>query len=222
MIIRFPKKIRETFFFDHFKVTLLWTFLAIIVCYLFVDIPVAKYFQHLSIPLKASAEFLTNLIDPKYHSFIWPVLYFLFRFLFKKEILGNRCLLILISIAVANAVTEFIKKLLGRARPELLFSHDQYGFTFFSYSDLFSSFPSGHACTIGAICGAFACFYPRLWLPLFFLSLILAFTRVILTVHFLSDVLAGVMIGFLIAQWIYKVMKKENVTFSRRSYGTPF
>ena len=153
---------------------------------------------------------------------VWPILFFLFRFIYKKEILGNRCLLILISIPTANLFTEILKKLLGRVRPELLFSHDQYGFTFISHSNLFSSFPSGHACTIGAICGAFACFYPRLWLPLLLLALVLSFSRVILSAHYCSDVIAGVLIGILTAQQIYKLMKKEHISFSRRFYGTSF
>jgi membrane-associated phospholipid phosphatase len=222
MIVRFPKKIRETFFLDHMTATLLWTLLFVLICYLFIDVPLAQYFEHLSKPLEASANFLTNLIDPKYQLYVWPILYFFFRFLFKRELLGNRCLLILISISMSNLFTEVLKKMLGRARPELLFSQGQYGFTFLTDSNLYSSFPSGHACTIGAICGAFACFYPRLWPPLLLLSLVLAFTRVILTMHFLSDIIGGVVIGLLIAQWIYKVMKKDNVLFSRRFYGTPF
>lgn len=219
MIIRFPKKVRETFFLDHFKATLLWTFLSVLACYLFIDIPLAKFFEHPPRPLTESAQFLSDITHPKYQMFLWPGLFFLFRFIYKKEVLGNRCLLILISISIANILTEVIKKLLGRARPELLFAHDQYGFTLFSSSDILSSFPSGHACTIGALCGAFTCFYPRLWLPLFLISLVLAFARVILAAHFLSDVIAGVIIGILTAQWIYKVMKKEHIPFSRRFYG---
>jgi membrane-associated phospholipid phosphatase len=219
MIVRFPKKIRETFFLDHIKVASIVTFFIALSCYLFVDIPLAKYFEH---SLQISAKVLTQLIDPKYQLFAWPILFFFFRFIYKKEILGNRCLLMLISISMANLFIEILKILFGRARPELLFSHGQYGLIFFNFSNLFASFPSGHACTIGAICGAFTCFYPRLWLPSLLLSLILAFTRVILTLHFLSDIIVGLIVGLLTAQWIYKVMKKEHISFSRRFYGTPF
>lgn len=222
MIIRFPKKGHETFFLDHFKAVLLWTFFFVLASYLFVDIPVAKFFQHTSNPLHESAQFLSDIIDPKYQLFIWSALFFLFRFIYKKEILGNRCLLILTSISIANILTEILKKLLGRARPEMLFSQDLYGFTFFSSSQIFSSFPSGHACTIGAICGAFACLYPRLGLPLLLIGLLVAFIRVVLAVHFLSDIIAGVILGIITAQWIYKVMKKEHIPFSRRSHGTSF
>jgi membrane-associated phospholipid phosphatase len=126
------------------------------------------------------------------------------------------------SIAIANLFTEILKKLLGRARPELFFSEGQYGFSFFSSSNLFSSFPSGHACTIGAICGALACLYPKHWVPFLALSFMLASTRIVLNVHFLSDVIAGVVIGFLIAQVMYKTMKRQHISFSRRLNGTPF
>jgi hypothetical protein len=188
MIIHFPKKTRETFFLDHLSSVILWTFLLVLVSYLFLDISVAQYFQHLHQPLENTSEVLTNLIDPKYQLFVWPILFFLFRFFLKKEIWSNRCLLLMISIALSNFFTEILKKLLGRARPEL--------------------------------CGALACLYPRLTLPFVLLGLTLAFTRVILSQHFLSDIVAGFVIGILIAQWIYRVMQKERLSLRGRFYGT--
>lgn len=216
MMIRFSKKIRETFLFEGWEMVLISTVIVTLICYFFIDIPLAHLCKTSPSVVKKGARFFSNLIDPKYHIFFWPFLYFVFRFLYKKEILANRCLLVLVTIPTSFIMTEILKKILGRARPELLFSHEQYGFTFFTLSNHFSSFPSGHACTIGAICGAFACLYPRLWVPLFLLSFILGFTRVILTAHFLSDVMIGVVIGFLVAQWVYKMMKKEHVRFFGR------
>lgn len=212
MIIRFPKKQSDTFLLDHIKATLLWTFPLLIFCYFFIDLSLAKFFASMASPLlKTTAQALTHLIDPKFQVFLWPVLYFFLRFIYKKESLGHWCLLFLTSIAIANVFTEILKKVIGRARPSAFFSLGQYGLTFFSTSDLYSSFPSGHACTIGAICGVLACRYPRCWIPLLALSFLLASTRVILNFHYLSDIIAGSILGFLVAQWIYKLMKKERM-----------
>ena len=210
MIIRFPKKIRETFFLDHYKIVLIIAFALIVLSYFFVDIPVAQYFRTLSPAMTALANALTDLINPNLHYYLWPILFLAFRFLWKNQKWANRCLLIFISLLLSNFLAGILKFLLGRARPDLLFSQDLYGFTFFASSNLYKSFPSIHSCTIGVICGAFACFYPRWSLCLLPICLILASTRVALTEHYVSDVIAGVTMGLLISQWIYKMMKKDH------------
>jgi len=187
--------------------------LACVVSYCFFDLPLAKYFENISGTLSNADKFITDLIDPNNHYFLWPILYFVFRFMGKKEFLANRCLLILMSIPLSNLVIEILKSLLGRARPKLLYSQDLFGFTFLSFTNAFKSFPSGHACTIGAICGAVACFYPRATFFLTSLALLLAFTRIILAQHYLSDIIAGVAAGILLSQWIYGIMRKQNIPF---------
>jgi len=57
------------------------------------------------------------------------------------------------------------------------------------------SFPSGHTMTAFAIALVVSYFYPALEGPLFFLAASIAFSRVALGMHFLSDVLAGAVLG---------------------------
>ena len=207
MIIKFPKRVRETFFLDYYKELLAISLSLIILCYFFVDIPLAQYFREFSATGTTLAEIFTGLINPTYHYYLWPLLFLLFRFLWKNQKWTNRCLLVFVSLLCANLLVGVLKFTLGRARPELLFFQNLYGFTFFATSNLYKSFPSSHSCTVGVLCGAFANFYPRYRYVLLTLSLILAFSRVALTVHFLSDVIAGITIGLLISQWI--LHKKE-------------
>ena len=57
------------------------------------------------------------------------------------------------------------------------------------------SFPSGHAMTAFAIALVLSFFYPSLEGPLFFLAASIAVSRIVLGMHFLSDVLAGMVMG---------------------------
>jgi undecaprenyl-diphosphatase len=57
------------------------------------------------------------------------------------------------------------------------------------------SFPSGHTMTAFAIALVVSYFYPSLEGPLYFLAVSIAFSRVVLGMHFLSDVLAGAVLG---------------------------
>ena len=216
MARRVPKKIQSPFFLRHGLLTLIVTALMCVLCYFLIDKPLAGYFRTLSPPIAASLRPITYLIDPETSYFLWPILYFLLRYTWNKEIWANRALLILISIPVMNLTVDIIKTIAARARPGMLFSEGLYGFTFFSISSHFGSFPSGHACTIGVICGALACFYPNKSLPLTILALVLACSRVALNFHYLSDVIFGVAIGLIGVQWIFVTMKRKPFQFVLR------
>lgn len=57
------------------------------------------------------------------------------------------------------------------------------------------SFPSGHTITAFAVAVTLGLFYPALLAPLLFCAFCIALSRVLLGMHFLSDVLAGAALG---------------------------
>lgn len=57
------------------------------------------------------------------------------------------------------------------------------------------SFPSGHTMTAFAVAIPLMLFYPTLTIGLLFCALSIALSRILLGMHFLSDVLAGALIG---------------------------
>jgi membrane-associated phospholipid phosphatase len=64
-----------------------------------------------------------------------------------------------------------------------------------SYTPNFDSFPSGHATSVFAVACAFGYFYPRLRWPLFLLAACISLGRLYLDRHYVSDILAGALIG---------------------------
>jgi undecaprenyl-diphosphatase len=57
------------------------------------------------------------------------------------------------------------------------------------------SFPSGHTMTAFSIALVLSYFYPAMEGTLFFFALSIGFSRIVLGMHFLSDVLAGMILG---------------------------
>lgn len=95
----------------------------------------------------------------------------------------------------AGQLTFFVlKRLIGRERPCATETH--------CWSSLLPpdrfSFPSGHTITAFAITFSLGLYYPTLLAGLVFCALSVAASRVILGLHYLSDVLAGMVIGIAI------------------------
>jgi undecaprenyl-diphosphatase len=97
------------------------------------------------------------------------------------------------AIAVSASIVLFLwlKRTCGRKRPCELAPHcwatllppDQF------------SFPSGHAITAFSIAISLGMFYPALLGGLLFCAASVALSRILLGMHFLSDVLAGAALG---------------------------
>ncbi len=65
------------------------------------------------------------------------------------------------------------------------------------------SFPSGHTMTSFAIATSLSLFYPALTATLAFCAISIAISRIMLGMHFLSDVIAGALIGILLGYLSY-------------------
>ncbi|MBT3408988.1 phosphatase PAP2 family protein, partial [Candidatus Woesearchaeota archaeon] len=95
-----------------------------------------------------------------------------------------------------------IKIIVARDRPDQI----EYLFGFVDYS-----FPSAHAATSFAAVPILDKEYPMLkWFWILFASLI-AISRLYLGVHFLSDVIAGSLVGFIIGKTIIYIKKKYSI-----------
>jgi undecaprenyl-diphosphatase len=98
------------------------------------------------------------------------------------------------AIALTGLADSIIKRMIGRARP---WSFDPDPFTFhpFSWKNAYASLPSGHATNVFATMVAVGLVFPRLRPLLWVYAVGIAASRVIVSAHFPSDVLAGAAFG---------------------------
>lgn len=93
---------------------------------------------------------------------------------------------VLVSLLVSVALVQLLKSLFGRARPgEMLVTSD------------FGSFPSGHTANAATMAVLAALLFPRLWVLLLGIiwTLAMAFSRTLLSVHWLTDTVGGMLVG---------------------------
>jgi membrane-associated phospholipid phosphatase len=102
---------------------------------------------------------------------------------------------LLACIASSGLLVTILKHVFGRLRPRHLFDQGLYGFEPFSLASGANSFPSGHSQTICAAMAALTVLFPRHWPWFAGVALLVTASRLLTTVHFLSDTLMGAFIG---------------------------
>lgn len=92
----------------------------------------------------------------------------------------------LLAFIVSAGLVQVLKHLFGRARPADMLVISDYG-----------SFPSGHTANAATIAAVAVLLFPRLWTMILaaLWVLAMAFSRTLLSVHWMSDTIGGVLVG---------------------------
>lgn len=179
-------------------------------CLGFVDTEVALETQFLRKNYYVILKIVSILISPP-TLLIASSLLFLWAFLIKKSKELTKHYFPLVSgLYFSNAFIRILKVVIGRSRPDQFLAENIYQFKWFTFDRLFSSIPSGHATTIGAFAGFFACAYPRHALTIVLFSFLASLSRVYIGAHFLSDILVGVFVGLFFSWVCYYKLRADS------------
>lgn len=121
---------------------------------------------------------------------------------------------VFLAVAGAGLAGDILKPLFGRARPKLWFSEHIFGFTWHGGAAAYWSFPSGHTITIVALAAALSLIHPR-GLPYYSAAAALvAASRIVLTEHYLSDVLGGTFIALAVVWAVAAAFHRAGVALA--------
>lgn len=102
-------------------------------------------------------------------------------------------------------IVELIRLFYYRPRPFVLNSLNQL------IPETGYSFPSGHATVFFAIATAIFCYNKKLGVIFFVASVLMNVSRVIVGVHYLSDIIGGMILGSVVAFSIFRLAEKRNI-----------
>ena len=122
-------------------------------------------------------------------------------------------LLVGVAYGLATAASELVKAVVDRPRPTQ--AHPSLD----ALVDLPStaSFPSGHAATSFACAVVLALLVPRLRVPVLALAVLISFSRLYLGVHYLSDLIAGALLGSAIAWAVVLAARRLDAARAHRA-----
>lgn len=165
---------------------------AVLLSYLYADKAIARYFYSINAhQLFFWMAYLTVLGKWTGYFVLFFLMALYFRYIRPHPVWEARCWFLFATILIPNLICLGLKIGFGRARPELWFSQDLFGFYWFKFNKLYWSFPSGHATTITSLMIGLSLIFYRYFWPLFLLCLLVIATRVVMYDHYLSDVLTA-------------------------------
>lgn len=126
---------------------------------------------------------------------------------------------VFLAVALSQGLNELIKILCGRPRPPLVEEVGFFAWTPFTRAPGFDSFPSGHANAAMAIALALGFIAPRLRWALLALAAAVALSRLVLNVHYLSDVVAGAALAAATSYWLRECFASRRLVFVRKAGG---
>jgi membrane-associated phospholipid phosphatase len=107
-----------------------------------------------------------------------------------------------LAIGVPSLFSTIVKRFIGRARPFVGGSANAFLFEPFNEHAAYASLPSGHATTAFAAAVALGALFPRARLYFWIYAVVICISRVVVSAHHPSDVLAGALVGGLGALWV--------------------
>jgi membrane-associated phospholipid phosphatase len=178
---------------------------------LFIDRPLSDFMRALDSTHHALIDFFRAYTDyAKSKWYLWPSAFGILAcaLLLRTPIAamrraamrraGHNLLFLFASIALSGIATDIIKPILGRARPVEILRDHLYGFRPFTFHAAMNGMPSGHATTAAALAATLVILYPRGRIFWLILGAALGLSRVMVNAHYLSDVVAGTLVGGLV------------------------
>jgi len=106
---------------------------------------------------------------------------------------------VFVAVGLPGLVSTVVKRWIGRVRPS---AAGPFAYEPFSWRPEYASFPSGHATTAFAALVAIGIIFPRARPVLWIYALLIAASRVMVSAHYPSDVIAGAAFGAFGALWV--------------------
>lgn len=167
-------------------------YMAVVIwAYITVDQPLALHLHALNLSERYPIlVWITQLGRSLVYLALVPLVAVFFRYIRRSKQTEARLWFLWGTLVITNGACFVLKTFLGRARPELLFESNIFGFYGYHANSLYHSFPSGHVTLVTTAVLSLTLLFPRLRWVFLVTGMVVVATRVLLTYHYLSDVLA--------------------------------
>lgn len=180
----------------------------VILAFQFADIKIATIFHQLDLRTNFHVSNLWGKDIVYIMIFLFSGLYF--RYVRPNSLNEDRSWYLLACIIIPNLICLILKITLSRARPDLLFTSNAFGFYWFKLNGQYWSFPSGHTTTVTSLACGLGVLFPKYFYVYLALAFLIVLTRVLLYYHYLSDVMTAFYLSILVIGLFTQYIKRNN------------
>jgi membrane-associated phospholipid phosphatase len=152
---------------------------------------------------------ITILGESKLYLVSFFLLALLFRYGIRRVRWEASAWFLWLCVLVPNLICLVLKVLLGRARPELWFQDQLFGFYGFQHQSSFWSFPSGHTTTIMGLIWGLSILFPRYVWIYGIIGFVVVVSRLLLLQHYLSDVMIAAYLALLEVGVLWLLLRQK-------------
>lgn len=127
---------------------------------------------------------------------------------------------IFVGVGLPGLATNLLKRIIGRSRPVEFLEGGAFHFQFVVNDWNFQSFPSGHSATALGTALVIGFMAPRLFKLLLVIALMTGLSRVVVGMHYPTDVFAGFIVGGLGAYAVRNFFANRRWLFTKLPDGT--
>lgn len=179
--------------------------------FLLIDKPLAVYLKGLELGRRLFwLVWITNLGLGGTYFIALLFLALFFRFVMRNPASESAAWFLWLCVTISSGICLGLKIMLGRARPDLWFQDQLYGFYGLHWHAPYWSLPSGHTTTVMAFVFAAGILFPRYAYALMAAGIVIAMSRILLVHHYLSDVLVAGYLAFIEVGLIDFVLRRRR------------
>jgi membrane-associated phospholipid phosphatase len=160
------------------------------------DLALARALRDVAPELRRVARWITQAGDATAYLVLSALAAIFYGFVRRDRAATRTALLALAAFASSGILVNILKFLFGRTRPGVFYDHGVEAFLGPTWDSAIRSFPSGHATTVAVAAALVVLLAPR-WGGLAVAgAALVGVSRLLVGYHFLSDVLAGFLLGW--------------------------
>jgi len=174
--------------------------------YLFIDRDLARWVAKDPHHIKEFFRDITFLGRSEFYLITTLIIYLFYKS--KNELMAKKSIYLFWTVALSGLFIIVVKFIVARYRPVALLEDNLYGFTWFDLGYRVNSCPSGHSTTVFSFFVALSLLLPKFRVYFLLFAFLIAFSRVGVDAHYLSDVVLGGVVGTLFALYLHKKIFK--------------
>ena len=132
------------------------------------------------------------------------------------------CKHFILSIAIAGILCNLFKYIFGVSRPKYFFLEGYDRVNFFNIEHKVSSFPSGHTQAAFTLAILIIIYSNKHALYIIVLASLMSFSRIFMSMHFPSDLIAGAYLGAVVPLILYEKIYRNEVEKIKKKYNIRF